>query len=69
MNLGFGGGGTTNLLVALRFVSSLIKADDDVKTALLIASDVSIPGNRVINHDNPLTILARWGERPVSDRG
>lgn len=56
-NLGFGGGGTTNLLVALKFVSSLIKADEDVKTALLIASDVSIPGNRVINPHSPITIL------------
>lgn len=56
-NLGFGGGGPTNLLVALRFASSLIQADEDVKTALLIASDVAIPGNRVINPDNPLTVL------------
>jgi 3-oxoacyl-[acyl-carrier-protein] synthase III len=56
-NLGFGGGGATSLLVALKFVSFLIKTDDDVKTALLIASDVSIPGNRVINSQSPMTVL------------
>jgi 3-oxoacyl-[acyl-carrier-protein] synthase-3 len=56
-NLGFGSGGTSNLLVALKFAASLIKADEDVNTALLIASDVAIPGNRVINPDNPLTVL------------
>lgn len=56
-NLGFGGGGTTNFLVALKFVSSLIKTDDDVNTALLIASDVSIPGNRVISPQSAKTIL------------
>lgn len=56
-NLGFGGGGSTNLLVALRFASSLIQADEEVKTALLIATDVAIPGNRIINPDNPLTVL------------
>lgn len=38
-------------------MSSLIKEEEDVKTALLIASDVSIPGNRVINRDSPMTIL------------
>jgi len=56
-NIGFGGGGVTNLLAAFKFVSALIKADDGVRTALLIASDVSIPRNRVINPDQPMTIL------------
>jgi 3-oxoacyl-[acyl-carrier-protein] synthase-3 len=55
-NLGFGGGGTTNLLTALKFVVSLIRTEK-VNTALLIATDVALPGNRVINQDAPLTIL------------
>lgn len=56
-NLGFGGGGPTNLLVAMRFASSLIKAEKNLTTALLIAADVAIPGNRIINADDPLTVL------------
>jgi 3-oxoacyl-[acyl-carrier-protein] synthase III len=56
-NLGFGGCGPTNLLVALRFASALIKGDEDVKTALLVAADVAIPGNRIVNADRPFTVL------------
>jgi len=55
-NLGFGGGGPTNFLTALKFVVSLIKAER-VNTALLIATDVAIPSNRIINRDDPLTVL------------
>lgn len=55
-NLGFGGGGTTNLLTALKFVVSLIRAEK-VNAALLISTDVALPGNRVINQDAPLTVL------------
>ena len=55
-NLGFGGGGTTNFLTALKFVVSLIRTKE-VNTALLISADVALPGNRVINQDAPLTVL------------
>jgi 3-oxoacyl-[acyl-carrier-protein] synthase III len=55
-NLGFGGGGTTNFLTAIRFVASLIRTEK-VSTALLVATDMAIPGNRVINHEDPLTVL------------
>lgn len=55
-NLGFGGGATTNLITALKFVVALIRSGQ-VKTALLVASDVAIPGNRVINPEEPATIL------------
>ena len=68
-NLGFGGGGVTNLLVALRFVSSLIKMDHGVKTALLIASDVSVPGNRIINQENPMTILGDGASAMIVTEG
>ena len=56
INLGFGGGGTTNLLTALKFVVSLIRTEK-LNTALLISTDVALPGNRVINQDAPLTVL------------
>ena len=55
-NLGFGGGGTTNFLTALKFAVSLIRTGE-VNTALLISADVALPGNRVINQDAPLTVL------------
>ena len=55
-NLGFGGGGTTNFLTALKFAVSLIRAGK-ANTALLISTDVAIPRNRVINHDSPITVL------------
>jgi 3-oxoacyl-[acyl-carrier-protein] synthase-3 len=56
INFGFGGGGTTNLLTALKFVVSLIRTEKANK-ALLISTDVAIRGNRVINQDGPLTVL------------
>jgi 3-oxoacyl-[acyl-carrier-protein] synthase-3 len=59
-NLGFGGGGTTNLLTALKFVVSLI-TKEEVHTALLISADVALPCNRVVNHDAPLTVLGDGG--------
>ncbi len=55
-NLGFGGSGTTNFLVALKFVASLIRSGR-VGTALLIATDVALPGNRVVGRERPLTVL------------
>lgn len=56
INLGFGGGGTTNILTALRFAIALIRSGE-AENALLTAVDVAIPGNRVINPENPLTVL------------
>lgn len=56
-NIGFGGNNTTNLLVALQFVRALIKTGQ-VKTALLVATDIAIAGNRVIQGPNPLTVLS-----------
>jgi 3-oxoacyl-[acyl-carrier-protein] synthase III len=56
-NIGCGGNGTTNLLVALQFACSLIKSGQ-IKTALLVASDVAIKNNRVVKGKNsPLTII------------
>lgn len=55
--LGFSGGGTTNFQTALNFATALIEQDEAVNTALLVAADVAILNNRVINPDNPITIL------------
>ena len=67
-NLGFGGGGTTNLLTALKFVVSLIKTEK-AGTALLISTDVALPGNRVINQDEPLTVLGDGASAIIVSRG
>ena len=55
--LGFSGGGATNFHVALRFATDLIRNDDGVGTALLFGAEAAIPGNRVINPDEPVTVL------------
>jgi 3-oxoacyl-[acyl-carrier-protein] synthase III len=55
--LGFSGGGTSNFHVALRFATSLISADDRIRTAMLFGVDIAIPDNRVINRDCPVTVL------------
>jgi len=51
--LGFSGGAAANLLVALRFAAAMIETDPAVRTILLAASDCAIPGNRLINRDDP----------------
>lgn len=55
--VGFSGGGSTNLHVAMHFASSLIRSDDSVSTALLLAADLAIPDNRVLGGDEPLAVL------------
>jgi 3-oxoacyl-[acyl-carrier-protein] synthase III len=55
--LGFSGGGSTNFLVALRFATDLIRANPELHTALLFGADMAIPGNRIINPGDPVTVL------------
>ncbi len=55
--LGFSGGGATNFLVALKAAADLIRFDDRVTTALLVAADVTIPGNRLLNPEAPEIVL------------
>lgn len=55
--LGFSGGGTSNFHVALRFATDLLSTNDQLHTALLFGADTAIPGNRIINQDQPVTVL------------
>ncbi|HEX9993251.1 MAG TPA: 3-oxoacyl-[acyl-carrier-protein] synthase III C-terminal domain-containing protein [Acidimicrobiales bacterium] len=55
--LGFSGGGATNFHVALRAATDLLRAGDGLRTALLFGADVAIPGNRVVERDEPVTVL------------
>lgn len=55
--LGFSGGGATNFLVALKAAADLIRCDERVNTALLVAADATLPGNRILNPDAPVIVL------------
>lgn len=55
--LGFSGGGTSNFHVALRFAVDLIASDERIRTALLFGADIAIPGNRIVNRTDPVTVL------------
>lgn len=55
--VGFSGGGPTNFLVALSSAVALLKANQNLNTALLVAGDVTIPGNRILNPADPVSVL------------
>ena len=54
---GFSGGGATNFLVALSSAVAMLQENENLKTALLVTGDVAIPGNRVLNPSDPVTVL------------
>jgi 3-oxoacyl-[acyl-carrier-protein] synthase-3 len=55
--VGFSGGAATNFLVALSSAAALLKANDKLENALLVAADVTIPGNRILNPTDPVTVM------------
>lgn len=55
--VGFSGGGATNFLVALSSAAALLKKNEHLTSALLVAADVTIPGNRVLNPADPISVL------------
>jgi 3-oxoacyl-[acyl-carrier-protein] synthase III len=67
--VGFSGGGATNFLVALSSAAAMLAANPNLKTALLVAADVSIPGNRVLNPQDPVTVLGDSAAAVVLQRG
>jgi 3-oxoacyl-[acyl-carrier-protein] synthase-3 len=67
--VGFSGGGTTNLSVALHLAASLIRSDAKITTCLLLAADVALPHNRVLNPDTPMTVLGDGASAIVLRRG
>ena len=66
--LGFAGAGASTLQVALDFTASLLATDDSVSTALLLASDCAIPGNRVLHPSDPVTLLGDGASALVLQR-
>lgn len=67
--LGFSGAGCANIHVAIKFGTTLIQANSDVDTVLLVASDHAIPGNRIVNEDNPVTVIGDGASALILQRG
>lgn len=55
--VGFSGGGATNFLVALSSAAAMLQANQKLSSALLVAADVTIPGNRILNPADPVTVM------------
>ncbi len=55
--VGFSGGGSSNFMVALSSTVAMLSENDSIKTALLVTGDTTIPGNRVLNPANPVTVM------------
>ena len=66
--VGFSGGGSSNFMVALSAGAAMLSENDAIKTALLVAGDVTIPGNRVLNPANPVTVLGDGASAVVLQR-
>jgi 3-oxoacyl-[acyl-carrier-protein] synthase III len=67
--VGFSGGGATNFLVALSSAVAMLQENESLKTALLVTGDVAIPGNRVLNPSDPVTVLGDSASAVVLQRG
>jgi 3-oxoacyl-[acyl-carrier-protein] synthase-3 len=66
--VGFSGGGSSNFMVALSSATALISENESIKTALLVTGDVTIPGNRVLNPPDPVTVLGDAASAVVLQR-
>ncbi len=67
--VGFSGSGASNFLVALSSAAALLKENENLKTALLVTGDVTIPGNRVLNPADPVSVLGDSASAVVLQRG
>ena len=67
--VGFSGGAASNFLVALVSATTMLQTDDKLKTALLVAADITIPGNRVLNARDPVSILGDSASAMVLQKG
>jgi len=65
---GFSGGGSSNFMVALSSAAAMLSENDSLKTALLVTGDTTIPGNRVLNPDDPVTVMGDSASAVVLQR-
>jgi 3-oxoacyl-[acyl-carrier-protein] synthase-3 len=66
--VGFSGGGSSNFMVALSSAAAMLSENDSIKTALLVAGDTTIPGNRILNPDDPVTVMGDGASAVVLQR-
>ncbi len=67
--VGFSGGGSSNFFVALSSAIAMLSENETLKTALLVTGDVTIPGNRVLNPSDPVTVMGDGASAVVLQRG
>ncbi|HEY2712603.1 MAG TPA: 3-oxoacyl-[acyl-carrier-protein] synthase III C-terminal domain-containing protein [Chthoniobacterales bacterium] len=67
--VGFSGGGSSNFMVALTSAAAMLSENEELKTALLVTGDTTIPGNRVLNPEDPVTVLGDGASAVVLQRG
>jgi 3-oxoacyl-[acyl-carrier-protein] synthase-3 len=67
--VGFSGGGATNFLVALSSAVAILQANEKLTSALLVGADVTIPGNRILNPQDPVTVLGDSASAVVLKKG
>ena len=66
--VGFSGGGSSNFMVALSSAAAMLSENTSMKTALLVTGDTTIPGNRVLNPDDPVTVMGDGASAIVLQR-
>jgi 3-oxoacyl-[acyl-carrier-protein] synthase-3 len=66
--VGFSGGGSSNFMVALSSAAAMLSENDALKTALLVAGDTTIPANRILNPDDPVTVMGDGASAVVLQR-
>lgn len=67
--IGLAGAGATGLLVAIDFATSLLTTDESLSSALIVASETPVPAHRVLDPDDPVTVLGDGAGALVLSRG
>ncbi len=66
--VGFSGGASSNFMVALTSAAAMLSENDELKTALLVTGDITIPGNRILNPEDPVTVMGDGASAVVLQR-
>ena len=66
--VGFSGGGSSNFMIALSSAAAMLSENDTLRTALLVTGDVTIPGNRILNPPDPVTVMGDGASAVVLQR-
>jgi 3-oxoacyl-[acyl-carrier-protein] synthase-3 len=67
--VGFSGGDSSNFSVALSSAAAMLSENESLKTGLLVTGDTTIPGNRVLNPSDPVTVMGDGASAVVIQRG